>query len=157
MSGLTSNGHDVALSYAALALTPSLKRQLRSLIAGWEAAAMACQEHVFSLEVSASPAYWMRRLPDCVEYPFGHTVDTMAWAAIPVSPIAELAIGLDEIRKKQGRSIDRVCTATECETIVISGSRGVYFEARERHGDGVVWTNPLPDWVIDWVLSEEEE
>jgi hypothetical protein len=157
MSGLASNGHDVALSYAALALTPYLRLELRKLIAGWQAAALACQQHVFSLEVSASPAYWMRKLPDCVDETFADKLDTLPWGAIPVSPIAELAIGLDEIREQQGRSIDRVCSASDCELIVISGPRGVYFEAREGHGEGLVWTNTLPEWVIDWILGEEEE
>ncbi len=157
MSGLASNGHDVALSYAALALTPHLKLELRKLISGWEAAALACQQHLFSLEVSASPAYWMRKLPDCVNDTFANRLETLPWDAIPISFIAEIAIGTDAAREQQGRSIDRVCTATECETIVISGPRGVYFEARERHGDGLVWTNTLPDWVIDWILSEEGE
>ena len=156
VSGLASNGHDVDLSYAALALTPDLKLQIRRLVAGWNAAAAACQERYFSLELSAGPAYWMRRLPDCVDHTFSDTLEMVAWAVLPISPIAEIAIGTDAAREEQGRSIDRVCTATECERICIQ-DRVIHFEAREKHGDGEVWTNALPEWVLNWALGEEGE
>jgi hypothetical protein len=161
-----STGEGCDLCFAALPLTEVFRTELRKGILGWRAAAEKLGNGYFDVRLSCGPAYWLDRLPDGVPDDFSEQLDRTDWVYLPLTPMEEMALlvagtngspSREEVMKRLDDAVDFVTCRTEFERVIIHGEDRVCLSACERHSDVKAWSNSLPDWVLEWAMSGEEQ
>lgn len=162
----TSCGEGCRINYAALPLTESLRTELRNGLLAWKAAAEVLNSSWHDVHLLSGPVFWMECLPDCVGEDFPDAVDQSDWVELGLTPMEEMALltvgepgapSREEVMKRLDESMDHATCRTEGARIRITGERTICFTTFEHLCDVEAWSNALPKWVIDWVMSEDED